>query len=1524
MQSNLSQSTLYLNKLKKLNDWLSHRDAAFREILVPIQGDLGNVINLREQLLGLFQELNINRLQIEEVLCHNNAHYDNKEQPELNLSTERESEAESEVSDQECQNNVNKTSHGHEHKLMSTEDRSIRTNRRIRRHLYHLKKKWLNLNNNMLDFKCQLDGIWERLSNFTSVLNDAVAQVKSAESVTLKWIPIEFLPSEHIKTELDQTKKCTEIFKTGIRQSSNTIFEKIRVITQTRIHQLNQSLSALQMMPQRPKYQTVTRNSSQRTHISRQEAVEPIDQTIPETSEQSKKVPLHDSVRLPWERCVHPSGSQVPYYKNHETQDTQWDHPILCDLMKSMKQFNTVRFSDYRTGLKLRRLQKELCLDSISISIIAENLKHIGHSQTLSNPMLGQQITDPFDRMINVPQIIDYLLQLFNHTRTLYGLNNTNSNCNNQTSRNDNSYGHNHEVDGDNLRKNDTCEFDANFKNEHYSTVPGSRPSDFDLKTSTLQSQNHSKNCMGSFLRSSSTSRTGKTLSEHEDNRKMTKTPVRDPGCHTIQNENTLCEDNRSSSLPVCTIMQVNNNNDFNNNSNNKDMNSINRGQRNTMRRRKHYLIGSIKRPVNVCVDLILNWLLNVYDRMRCGTIRVLSFKVALAIMSMANLDEKYRYLFSLISDRDGCVDEQRLGALLYECALIPRNLGETGQFGSEDFNHCVKTCFQQVLEISRHSDKIDGTLTYHSKPSARIAHFLTWLRLNPQMLTWLPLLHRLALSEQVIHHIRCSVCHNQPLIGLRYRCLRCLNFDMCQQCFFAGRTSRNHKLTHPMQEYCSHSTSTDSFKDFTRIVRNRFRSRVRLNDESERHRISTNGQKVRRSSTSRTRCKRHSFNSFDEDKPRPAPNYSQDPYYDFTEYQNLDTPFNNDSYRNLTSNTHSPQHYFISETDNNISNMKQHSSISSRPVSNVAIPTSHYSVPPRASSDTQSSIARQKHLNTNLFPTQLTASTTPSPQPLQYLGTRLKPDLGYNCDQNGESIVNTRQYHEDNEEHKLIARYSQELRQYSEPELPHIPPTSVLQSMSCSTGPMVMERSTISDSIPNNALSMDVEQTQPYISGHLSLDRRQMDRGIGFSSTGFGNPALRGSFSGWTPRALNGTSRVDNHYGPTGHFGQISYQNPIRQDINPDMYTHHIQRTFSLRARSQPPPEVQETMWKPIGSTNLLSRSPAYLTNYPIQQLQHQPYVQIQQTVQSLEDEHRALQYEYDRLRQKSATPTNNISGSYGTMNRLQYSQQRINARIPHQNPLLYPQPFQSTEMGRVNTMQRTITPINSSCRTQSIGSGHFSSSPLHSNIVPMSENNTPGRINSSSHDLRYANDQYSKDFSPTAYRYQGNMNDAIIIGGVSNEAHQESRLLWEHKGRLEARMVMLEEHNRQLEQQLQRLRQYLVSGNSVSDGIALNNTNSTEEYVHGRSGNENHVSLRQRSSSGGNNKNGSKNCSGSVGQLSGTFNEPNQFYNSTRHVTQRSYSERSAENHMQSLSHPRDDNISTDVPQQKSELKQ
>lgn len=174
--------------------------------------------------------------------------------------------------------------------------------------------------------------------------------------------------------------------------------------------------------------------------------------------------------------------------------------------------------------------------------------------------------------------------------------------------------------------------------------------------------------------------------------------------------------------------------------------------------------------------------------------------------------------------------------------------------------------------------------------------------------------------------------------------------------------------------------------------------------------------------------------------KPRPAPTYSQDPFSDFAEYQNLDTPFVNDQkcpYRNSISNTQSPQHYFLNETSNNYNNNDnndQHPIPSCRPLSNVAMPSNQYSMPPRASSDTQSSMSRQKNINTNLFTTPPPLTTTPSPQSLQ-INSRLKADLDCSYKQTSER-VNIQQYHGDNEEHKLIARYSQELRQYSEPEL--------------------------------------------------------------------------------------------------------------------------------------------------------------------------------------------------------------------------------------------------------------------------------------------------------------------------------------------------------------------------------------------------------------------------------------------------------------------------------------------------------
>ncbi|XP_067947788.1 dystrophin-like isoform X2 [Watersipora subatra] len=208
-------------------------------------------------------------------------------------------------------------------------------------------------------------------------------------------------------------------------------------------------------------------------------------------------------------------------------------------------------------------------------------------------------------------------------------------------------------------------------------------------------------------------------------------------------------------------------------------------------------------------IDLTLNWLLNVYDLGRQGKLRAFTFQVGLVIMCRGAVEDKFKYLLSCLGDGSGQIDERKLSHLLSDCIQIPRQLGEASSFGGANVEPSVQSCFEQAKCATSVNSK----------------EFMDWLALEPQSMVWLPVYHRLATSESCKHQAKCSLCKMSPIEGLRYRCLQCFNFNLCQTCFFAGKKGKNHKLNHQMKEYYCSSTSKDEMKDLSSPMRKKYSS---------------------------------------------------------------------------------------------------------------------------------------------------------------------------------------------------------------------------------------------------------------------------------------------------------------------------------------------------------------------------------------------------------------------------------------------------------------------------------------------------------------------------------------------------------------------------------------------------------------------------------------------------------------------------------------------------------------------------
>ncbi|XP_058979268.1 dystrophin, isoforms A/C/F/G/H isoform X5 [Musca domestica] len=609
LENNSEHWNALLLTLRELTEWVIRKDTELSTLgMGPVRGDAASLQKQLDDHKAFRRQLEDKRPIVESTLL-SGRQYIASEPPV------------SDTSDTEA-------AHDSDSRYLTAEEQSRELTRSIRREVAKLSEQWNNLIDKSDNWKHRLDEYMTKMRQFQKVLEDLSSRIASAEATKNAWVvPATSAEAseqlQHLQRLRDKMTTAGALLDDCNEQQSFFTANQVMVPANclSKLEDLNTRMKLLHIaMDERQK---VLLNAGGNQNMENGE-----DGRLTSNSGTIGPIPnLGQSVNPPWERAT--TASNVPYYIDHERETTHWDHPDMIELMKSLADLNEIRFSAYRTAMKLRSVQKSLALDRIPMAAAIESFDR--HGLRAQN-----------DKLIDIPDM----------TTVLHSL---------------------------------------------YVTL---------------------------------------------DKIDLTK-----------------------------------------------------------------------------LLDLAINWILNVYDSQRTGQIRVLSFKVGLVLLCRGHLEEKYRYLFRLIADPERKIDQRKLGLLLHDCIQVPRQLGEVAAFGGSNIEPSVRSCLERA-GISQ--EAIDS----NQELSIELHHFLAWLQHEPQSLVWLPVLHRLAAAESAKHQAKCNICKEYPIVGFRYRCLKCFNFDMCQKCFFFGRNAKNHKLSHPMHEYCTTTTSTEDVRDFTRALKNKFKSR--------------------------------------------------------------------------------------------------------------------------------------------------------------------------------------------------------------------------------------------------------------------------------------------------------------------------------------------------------------------------------------------------------------------------------------------------------------------------------------------------------------------------------------------------------------------------------------------------------------------------------------------------------------------------------------------------------------------------
>ncbi|KAK1337807.1 hypothetical protein QTO34_002442 [Cnephaeus nilssonii] len=164
------------------------------------------------------------------------------------------------------------------------------------------------------------------------------------------------------------------------------------------------------------------------------------------------------------------------------------------------------------------------------------------------------------------------------------------------------------------------------------------------------------------------------------------------------------------------------------------------------------------------------------------GKISVFAVKMALATLCGGKIMDKLRYIFSMISDSSGVMVYGRYDQFLREVLKLPTAVFEGPSFGYTE--QSARSCFSQQKKVT-----LKRFLGHaHVRPSPAVPGLAA-----PS-----------ASTGEFFHPVECSFCHSESMMGFRYRCQQCHNYQLCQDCFWRGHAGGSHSNQHQMKEYTS------------------------------------------------------------------------------------------------------------------------------------------------------------------------------------------------------------------------------------------------------------------------------------------------------------------------------------------------------------------------------------------------------------------------------------------------------------------------------------------------------------------------------------------------------------------------------------------------------------------------------------------------------------------------------------------------------------------------------------------------